>query len=91
MAYVAGGALAAAVSRAGGLGIVGRGYAGTVSGEAELDAERGPAGEKMSECALRDNRVLGDGAHGSRSTTVAARLCSRIAQLTNGLPFAAMT
>jgi nitronate monooxygenase len=39
MAYVAGGALAAAVSRAGGLGIVGGGYAGTVGGEPDLDAE----------------------------------------------------
>jgi NAD(P)H-dependent flavin oxidoreductase YrpB (nitropropane dioxygenase family) len=32
MAYVTGGALAAAVSRAGGLGIVGGAYAGTVGG-----------------------------------------------------------
>lgn len=39
MAYVCGGALAAAVSRAGGLGIVGGGYAGTVGGEPDLDAE----------------------------------------------------
>jgi nitronate monooxygenase len=39
MAYVTGGALAAAVSRAGGLGIVGGGYAGTVGGEPELEAE----------------------------------------------------
>jgi nitronate monooxygenase len=39
MAYVAGGALAAAVSRAGGLGIVAGGYAGTVSGEPDLEAE----------------------------------------------------
>jgi nitronate monooxygenase len=36
---VAGGALAAAVSRAGGLGIVAGGYAGTVGGEPELEAE----------------------------------------------------
>jgi nitronate monooxygenase len=39
MAYVTGGALAAAVSRAGGLGIVGGGYAGTVGGEPDLGAE----------------------------------------------------
>ena len=39
MAYVTGGALAAAVSRAGGLGIVGRGYAGTVGGEPDLETE----------------------------------------------------
>jgi nitronate monooxygenase len=39
MAYVTGGALAAAVSRAGGLGIVGGGYAGTVGGEPDLETE----------------------------------------------------
>jgi nitronate monooxygenase len=39
MAYVAGGALAAAVSRAGGLGIVAGGYAGTLAGEPDLEAE----------------------------------------------------
>lgn len=39
MALVTGGALAAAVSRAGGLGIVGGGYAGTVGGEPDLEAE----------------------------------------------------
>lgn len=39
MAYVTGGALAAAVSRAGGLGIIGGGYAGTVSGEPDLETE----------------------------------------------------
>lgn len=39
MAYAAGGALAAAVSRVGGLGIVAGGYAGTVAGEPDLDAE----------------------------------------------------
>jgi nitronate monooxygenase len=39
MAYVAGGALAAAVSRAGGLGIVGGGYAGVAGGEPDLDIE----------------------------------------------------
>jgi len=39
MAYVTGGALAAAVSRAGGLGIVGGGYAGTLGGEPDLDTE----------------------------------------------------
>jgi nitronate monooxygenase len=39
MAYVAGGALAAAVSRAGGLGIVAGGYAGAVSGEPDLEIE----------------------------------------------------
>lgn len=39
MAYVAGGALASAVSRAGGLGIVGGGYAGTAGGEPDLEAE----------------------------------------------------
>jgi nitronate monooxygenase len=39
MAYVTGGALAAAVSRSGALGIVGGGYAGTVGGEPDLEAE----------------------------------------------------
>lgn len=39
MAYVTGGVLAAAVSRAGGLGIVGGGYAGTMAGEPDLDTE----------------------------------------------------
>jgi nitronate monooxygenase len=39
MAYVSGGALAAAVSRAGGLGIVGGGFAGTVGGEPDLETE----------------------------------------------------
>jgi nitronate monooxygenase len=39
MAYITGGALAAAVSRAGGLGIVAGGYAGTVGGEPDLEAE----------------------------------------------------
>lgn len=39
MAYVTGGALAAAVSRAGGLGIVGGGYAGTIGGEPDLASE----------------------------------------------------
>jgi len=43
MALVTGGALAAAVSRAGGLGIVGGGYAGTMGGEPDLDAELGIA------------------------------------------------
>ncbi len=39
MAYVTGGALAAAVSGAGGLGIVGGGYAGTLGGEPDLETE----------------------------------------------------
>src|SRR5215510_8833757 len=39
MGFIAGGALAAAVSRAGGLGIVGGGYAGTVAGDLDLGAE----------------------------------------------------
>ena len=39
MAYIAGGALAAAVSRAGGLGVVAGGFAGTMSGEPDLEAE----------------------------------------------------
>jgi len=39
MAYVAGGALAAAVSGAGALGIVAGGYAGTLGGEPDLEAE----------------------------------------------------
>lgn len=39
MALVTGGELAAAVSRAGGLGIVGGGYAGTLGGEPDLQAE----------------------------------------------------
>jgi nitronate monooxygenase len=48
MAYVTGGELAAAVSRAGGLGIVGGGYAGTLGGEPDLETELGRAkGEKV--------------------------------------------
>src|ERR1700730_1546812 len=43
MAYVTGGELTAAVSRAGGLGIVGGGYAGTVGGEPDLETEIGRA------------------------------------------------
>ena len=39
MALVTGGALAAAVSHAGGLGIVGGAYAGTVGGEPDLGTE----------------------------------------------------
>ena len=39
MAYVTGGALAAAVSRSGGLGIIGGAYAGTMAGEPDLDIE----------------------------------------------------
>lgn len=39
MAYVTGGKLAAAVSHAGGLGVLAGGYAGTVGGEPELRAE----------------------------------------------------
>jgi nitronate monooxygenase len=39
MAYVVGGTLAAAVSRSGGLGLVAGGYAGTVAGEPDLEAE----------------------------------------------------
>jgi nitronate monooxygenase len=39
MALVTGGELASAVSRAGGLGIVGGGYAGTLGGEPDLEAE----------------------------------------------------
>jgi nitronate monooxygenase len=39
MAFISGGALAAAVSRAGGLGFVGGGYAGTVSGGPDLETE----------------------------------------------------
>jgi len=39
MAFVTGGTLAAAVSRAGGLGIVGGGYAGTLGGEPDLETE----------------------------------------------------
>jgi nitronate monooxygenase len=39
MASFAGGALAAAVSRAGGLGIVAGGYAGTVAGQLDLETE----------------------------------------------------
>jgi len=43
MALVTGGALAAAVSRAGGLGIVGGGYVGTMGGEPDLHVELGLA------------------------------------------------
>jgi nitronate monooxygenase len=39
MALVTGGRLVAAVSRAGGLGIVGGGYAGTLGGEPDLKQE----------------------------------------------------
>jgi len=39
MALVTGGRLAAAVSAAGGLGIIGGGYAGTLGGEPDLHAE----------------------------------------------------
>jgi nitronate monooxygenase len=39
VAYVTGGALAAAVSRAGGLGIVAGGYAGTMAGKPDLDTK----------------------------------------------------
>jgi len=39
MALVTGGALTAAVSRAGGLGILGGGYAGTLGGEPDLETE----------------------------------------------------
>src|SRR5436190_19343831 len=39
MAWVTGGALAAAVSRVGGLGIVGGGYAGTLGEERDLETE----------------------------------------------------
>jgi nitronate monooxygenase len=39
MATITGGALTAAVSRAGGLGIVGGGYAGTLGGEPDLESE----------------------------------------------------
>jgi len=44
MAYVTGGRLAAAVSNAGGLGVLAGGYAGTVGGEADLGAEIDIAG-----------------------------------------------
>src|SRR4029077_12352638 len=43
MALVTGGVLAAAVSRAGGLAIVGGGYAGALGGEPDLEAELGRA------------------------------------------------
>ncbi len=39
MALVTGGALAAAVSEAGGLGLIGGGYAGTIGGEPDLETE----------------------------------------------------
>ncbi len=39
MGYIAGGRLAAAVSRAGGLGLVAGGYAGTMVGEPDLETE----------------------------------------------------
>ncbi|HKV23457.1 MAG TPA: nitronate monooxygenase [Candidatus Acidoferrum sp.] len=47
MALVAGGELAGAVSQAGGLGIVGGGYAGTFGGEPDLDAELNVAKDKV--------------------------------------------
>ncbi len=43
MGYVTGGSLAAAVSRAGGLGLVGGAYAGIVGGEPDLETEIGLA------------------------------------------------
>ena len=46
MAYVTGGKLAAAVSKAGGLGLLGGGYAGTVGAEPDLAAERAIAGDE---------------------------------------------
>jgi nitronate monooxygenase len=39
MAFISGGALAATVTRSGGLGLVGGGYAGILGGEPDLDAE----------------------------------------------------
>lgn len=44
MALVTGGALAAAVSHAGGLGVLGGGYAGTLGGEPDLKEEKRKAG-----------------------------------------------
>jgi nitronate monooxygenase len=44
MALVAGGALAAAVTEAGGLGMLGGGYAGTLGAEPDLEAEHALAG-----------------------------------------------
>ncbi len=44
MALISGGALAAAVTRAGGLGLLGGGYAGTLGNEPDLDAEYQKAG-----------------------------------------------
>ena len=46
MALVAGGALAAAVSRAGGLGLIGGGYAGALGGEPDLAVEWRAAGNE---------------------------------------------
>ena len=46
MALVAGGALAAAVSRAGGLGLIGGGYGGALGSEPDLDAEWRAAGNE---------------------------------------------
>lgn len=49
MALICGGELAAAVTRAGGLGIVGGGYAGALGGEPDLDAELVCAKEKAGQ------------------------------------------
>ena len=46
MALIAGGALAAAVCRAGGLGLIGGGYGGALGGEPDLDAEWRAAGNE---------------------------------------------
>ena len=46
MALIAGGRLAAAVSRAGGLGLIGGGYGGALGGEPPLDAEWREAGNE---------------------------------------------
>lgn len=52
MALVTGGELAAAVTRAGGLGIVGGGYAGALGGEPDLEAEIKRAKAKADKCGV---------------------------------------
>jgi Nitronate monooxygenase len=56
MAFVTGGELAAAVSRAGGLGIVGGSYAGILGGEPDLEAEIARA-KPRSESYLRSQTI----------------------------------
>lgn len=62
MALVSGGRLAAAVSAAGGLGLVGGGYAGVLGGEPDLKAELDLAVKLLSDNSLaKERRAVGVG------------------------------